>query len=53
MLFDDRAYETSVDDADYDVHPDAEQFVMMRRGWERRDVVVVLNWFDQQRLQTR
>src|SRR5690242_984383 len=52
-LFDDRPYETWVDGAEYDVHPDAEHFVMIRRGLERRDVVVVLNWFDQQRPQTR
>jgi hypothetical protein len=53
MLFDDRPYETWVDGAEYDVHPDAAHFVMIRRGLERRDVVVVLNWFDQQRLETR
>ena len=53
MLFDDRAYESWVDGADYDVHPDAEHFVMIRRSLERRDVVVVLNWFDQQRGQAR
>jgi hypothetical protein len=53
MLFDDRPYETWVDGAEYDVHPDAEHFVMIRRGVERRDVVVVLNWFDQQRLESR
>ena len=41
MLFDDRAYETWMDGADYDVHPDAEHLVMIRRSSERRDVVVV------------
>ena len=53
VLFDDRLYETWVDGAEYDVHPDAEHFVMIRRGLERRDVVVVLNWFDQHSLETR
>ena len=52
-LFDDRPYETWVDGAEYDVHPDAEHFVMIRRGMERRDVVVVLNWFDQRPRETR
>jgi hypothetical protein len=42
-----------VDGAEYDVHPDAGHFVMIRRGAERRDVVVVLNWFDQERIQTQ
>ena len=49
VLFDDRQYETWVDGAEYDVHPDGEHFVMIRREPQRRDVIVVLNWFDQQR----
>jgi hypothetical protein len=52
-LFDDRAYETWVDGAVYDVHPDGEHFVMIRRSLDRRDVVVVLNWFDERRLEAR
>ena len=45
-LFDHRPYESWVDGAAYDVHPDGEHFVMIRRAPERRDIVVVLNWFD-------
>ena len=46
-LFDTRAYESWIDGAEYDVHPDGEHFVMIRRPSNHRDVVVVLNWFDQ------
>ena len=36
---------------DYDVHPDGDLFVMARVGGDpvRREIVVVLNWFDELR----
>jgi DNA-binding SARP family transcriptional activator/Tol biopolymer transport system component len=46
LLFDDRPYESSVDGAAYDVHPDGQQFVMIRRAPERRDLIILMNWFD-------
>jgi len=33
----------------YDVHPDGRRFLMIRRGATTRELVVVLNWFDQLR----
>ena len=45
-LFDDRPYDSWIDGAEYDVHPDGEHFVMVRRAPQRRDVVVIINWFD-------
>jgi DNA-binding SARP family transcriptional activator/Tol biopolymer transport system component len=47
VLFDVRPYESWIDGAEYDVHPDGEHFLMIRRPSDHRDVVVVLNWFDQ------
>ncbi|MGH7673537.1 MAG: BTAD domain-containing putative transcriptional regulator [Gemmatimonadales bacterium] len=49
VLFDDRAYHASVSGAAYDVHPDGRRFLMIRRGREVSQVVVVLNWFAQLR----
>jgi serine/threonine-protein kinase len=49
VLFDDRPYVTIPNGAGYDVHPDGNRFLMIRRGSESREVVVVLNWFDQLR----
>lgn len=47
ILFDDDRYALSGTSAAYDVHPDGRQFLMIRRGSERPQVVVVLNWFAQ------
>jgi hypothetical protein len=33
----------------YDVHPDGRRFLMIRQGSSTRELVVVLNWFDQLR----
>jgi len=33
----------------YDVHPDGRRFLMIRQGSATRDLIVVLNWFDQLR----
>jgi hypothetical protein len=49
VLFDDRPYISWQGGAVYDVHPSGERFVMVRRGSEGSDVIVVLNWFDQLR----
>lgn len=49
VLFDDDAYALSGTSAAYDVHPDGRRFLMIRRGSEKLQVVVVLNWFDQLR----
>ena len=49
VLFDDRPYVSWRIGAAYDVHPDGERFVMVRRGSERRDVIIVLNWLNQLR----
>jgi eukaryotic-like serine/threonine-protein kinase len=35
--------------AGYDVHPDGRRFLMIRQGSATRELVVVLNWFDQLR----
>ena len=48
-LFDTRPYESWIDGAAYDVHPDGEHFVMIRRSPDHRDIVILLNWFDQRR----
>lgn len=53
VLFDDRRYVAIPNGAGYDVHPDGSRFLMVRRGSESHDVVVVLNWFDQPRLGRR
>lgn len=49
VLFDDRPFVAISGGAAYDVHPDGRRFVMIRRGAESHEVVVVLNWFDQLR----
>ena len=49
VLFDARPYESWIDGAAYDVHPDGEHFLMIRRPPDHRDVVILLNWFDQRR----
>jgi hypothetical protein len=48
-LFDDDPYVSSRDGAAYDVHPDGGRFVMIRRGSESGDVIVVVNAFEQLR----
>jgi hypothetical protein len=49
MLFDDKPYPTHGYGAAYDVHPDGRRFLMIQRGEESPQVVVVLNAFDWQR----
>jgi DNA-binding SARP family transcriptional activator/Tol biopolymer transport system component len=49
VLFDDTPYLSHTVGAAYDFHPDGRRFVMIRRGSESPQVVVVLNWFDQLR----
>ncbi len=49
VLFDDKAYLSHPVGAAYDVHPDGRRFLMIRRGSEGPQVVVVLNWFAQLR----
>lgn len=46
VLFNDDGYVSYQDGAAYDVHPDGQRFLMIRRGSEPRDMVVVLNGFD-------
>lgn len=47
VLFSDRPYLAIQNGVAYDVHPDGRRFLMIRRGAESREVVVVLNWFQQ------
>ncbi len=47
VLFDDRPYVAIPNGAGYDVHPDGRRLLMIRRGPQSREIVVVLNWFDQ------
>jgi Tol biopolymer transport system component len=49
VLFDDRLYVALPNGTGYDVHPDGRRLLMVRRGAESREVVVVLNWFDRLR----
>lgn len=49
VLFDDSPYVAIPNGAGYDVHPDGRHFLMIRRGPQQQEVVVVLNWFDQLR----
>ncbi|MFN2564376.1 MAG: hypothetical protein ABR499_05110, partial [Gemmatimonadaceae bacterium] len=49
VLFDDKPYVRHGSAAAYDVHPDGRRFVMVRRGAEAPQAVVVLNLFDQLR----
>ena len=44
VLFDDKPYLSHDFGAAYDVHPDGRRFLMIRRGPENPEVVVVLNW---------
>jgi DNA-binding SARP family transcriptional activator/Tol biopolymer transport system component len=53
VLFDDRPYVSYRIGAAYDVHPDGQRFLMLRRGSQGRDVIVVLNWLDQLRSRQR
>lgn len=46
ILFDDEPYFSRPAGPAYDVHPDGRRFLMIRRGTESPQVVVVLNWFD-------
>ncbi len=46
VLFDDRPFVAIPHGAAYDVHPDGRRVLMVRRGAESREVVVMLNWFD-------
>lgn len=50
VLFDDRPYLSTLGRAAYDVRPDGRRFLMVRRGTEVPQVVVLLNWFDQRDL---
>jgi serine/threonine-protein kinase len=47
VLFDDAPYLTHAIGAAYDVHPDGRRFLMIRRGSETPQAVVVLHLFDQ------
>lgn len=49
VLFDDRPYVAIPNGTGYDVHPNGRSFLMIRRGAESREVLVLLNWFDQLR----
>ena len=49
VLFDDRPYVTIPNGAAYDVHPDGRRLLMVRRGPESNELVVILNAFDQLR----
>ncbi|MGH7752797.1 MAG: hypothetical protein ACREN5_08270 [Gemmatimonadales bacterium] len=49
VLFDDEPYLTGALGPAYDVHPDGRRFLMIQRGSEKPQVVVVLNWLDQLR----
>lgn len=49
-LFDDTPFVAIRDAAAYDVHPDGRSFLMIRRGPQRREVVVVLHLFDSLRV---
>lgn len=49
VLFDDTPYLSHQYSAAYDVHPDGRRFLMVRRGSESPQVVVVLNWLEQHR----
>ena len=53
VLFDDRPYVAIPHGAAYDVHPDGRRLLMVRRGSESREVVVMLNWFDELRARGR
>jgi hypothetical protein len=44
-LFDDDAFVMMSNGTGYDVHPDGNRFLMIRRGAETRRIVVVLNVF--------
>lgn len=46
VLFDDGPYQVELHAAGYDVSPDAQQFVMVRRGPKDHEVVIVLNGLD-------
>jgi DNA-binding SARP family transcriptional activator/Tol biopolymer transport system component len=50
VLFNDKQYLAHPYGAAYDVHPDGRRFLMIRRGLESPEVVVVLNWFGRQHL---
>lgn len=50
VLFDDKPFLAHLYGAAYDVHPDGRRFLMIRRGLESPQVVVVLNWFGAPRL---
>jgi DNA-binding SARP family transcriptional activator/Tol biopolymer transport system component len=52
-LFDASAFLTIANGTGYDVHPDGERFLMIRRGAEAREIVVVLNVFDHVRTARR
>ena len=44
VLFDDQPYLSHAYGTAYDVHPDGRHFLMVQRGAESPQVVVVLNW---------
>jgi DNA-binding SARP family transcriptional activator/Tol biopolymer transport system component len=49
VLFDDKPYFANLYGAAYDVDPDGRRFLMIRRGADSPQVVVVLNWLDRRR----
>jgi DNA-binding SARP family transcriptional activator len=47
VLFDDAPFFAISDGVAYDIHPDGQRFLMIRRGSQIRELVVVVNLFDQ------
>ena len=46
FLFDDRPFVPISGGAGYDVHPDGRRFVMIERGPDAHELIMVLGWFD-------
>ena len=46
VLFEDKAYQSFEVGPAYDVHPDGRRFLMVRRGPESPQAVVMLNWLE-------
>ena len=53
FLFDDRRFVPISGGAGYDVHPDGERFVMIERGPESQELIMVVDWFDNFRRRSR
>jgi len=47
VLFDDKPYVKISGGVGYDVHPNGRRFVMIRRGSQSNEIIMVLNWFAQ------